>query len=174
MLRSFRLLFCLVVSLFRSHRNLLLENLALRQVVGHFENLHFPSVMVSKARATPQRGSEGESNHADNLSLAMPQQGVLPRHLLLRYSQKSFLEENSLKLHSKGKNSRGCFGLRLSRLRRDSRGAQHDKSEIFTSLEVKLTHYPPPTTLAFSFSAVYLRTLSGIICSSSALRTMRS
>jgi hypothetical protein len=40
---------------------------------------------------------------------------------------KSFLEENSLKLHSRGRNSPGCFDLRLSRLRRDSRGAQHDK-----------------------------------------------
>jgi len=37
--------------------------------------------------------------------------------------------ENSLKLAWAGDTSLGSFDLRLSRLRRDSRGAQHDKSE---------------------------------------------
>jgi len=43
----------------------------------------------------------------------------------------------------------GSFDLRLSRLRRDSRGAQDDKSEtssrkgtIFAVVKIKLTHYP--------------------------------
>jgi hypothetical protein len=97
-------------------------------VVGHFEKLGLSICHGERSASDPaQRGSVGESNHPDNLSLAMPQQGVLPRHLLLCYRQKSFPEENSLKLHSRGRNSPGCFDLRLSRLRRDSRGAQHDK-----------------------------------------------
>jgi hypothetical protein len=56
-------------------------------------------VVVSEAR-TPRSGREGESNHPENVSLTIPQQGVLPkqRHLLRAAFKEKWMERNSLKL----------------------------------------------------------------------------
>jgi len=68
----------------------------------------------------------------------MPHQGILPRlfsSLSLQLQDNKVAEENVFKrtpCRSMGRNAfSGCFDLRLSRLRRDSRAAQHDKFETF-------------------------------------------
>src|ERR1700739_3951447 len=76
--------------------------------------------------------------HPENVSLTMLPQGVLPN------CRNSFQD----KLHGRKlldvawqkEKSSGCFDLRCSRLRRDSRAAQHDKSETFRKTGALLPH----------------------------------
>jgi len=110
--------------------------------------------MVSEARTIPRSGrGEGESNHPGNASIANAASRNSPQaffHFVnaTKLQKKMFLKRTPCR--SRGRNTfSGCFDLRLSRLRRDSRAAQHDKFETFFEeidfpelCKIKLTHYP--------------------------------